>query len=167
MTSLVLIGAPAVGKSTVGALVAASLGVEFRDVDEVVAAQAGKSVAEIFATDGESEFRRRELEATLGCLDRGGVVALGGGAILTPGVRDACASHTVAWLRMNEWSALERISRGAERPLLAGEPLEQWRNLAASRQQLYEAAANLVIDTDGHSARAVANELLRRIDAIN
>src|SRR4051812_17648318 len=97
---LFLIGYRGTGKSTVGPLLAAALGWEFADADDLIEAAAGRSVADIFAAEGEAGFRDREA-AALAELCRGErrVVATGGGAVLRPANRELlAASGFVAWL---------------------------------------------------------------------
>ena len=80
MNAVVLVGAPGAGKSTVGRRLARRWGVEFRDSDQMVEAEAGKSVADIFVDDGETAFRTRERDVIAAALDRpDGVLSLGGG----------------------------------------------------------------------------------------
>jgi shikimate kinase len=78
-----LYGPPASGKTTLGSLLAKSLGMFFVDLDELISSQAGISIPDIFATEGEAGFRRREKEALRQIFKRPEqVVALGGGALL-------------------------------------------------------------------------------------
>jgi shikimate kinase len=96
---LVLIGAPGAGKTTVGRMVAGRLGVGFRDTDADVAAAAGKPVAAIFVDDGEAAFRALEATAVADALrTHAGVLALGGGAVLTPATQEALRGHQVVFL---------------------------------------------------------------------
>ena len=87
---MVLIGPPGAGKSAVGPLLADRLGVEFRDTDAEVGAAAGKPVGDIFIENGEEAFRELERSAATGALGalrtRGGVLALGSGAVLDTGI---------------------------------------------------------------------------------
>src|SRR5262245_64035060 len=81
----ILIGPPGSGKTTVGALLAARLGVGFTDTDADVAAAAGKPVSDIFVEDGEPAFRELERAAVAQALQTStGIVAVGGGAVLDP-----------------------------------------------------------------------------------
>ena len=149
MPELVLIGAPGAGKSTIGALLAEQLGVDFVDIDAEIEADAGAPITEIFAERGEQGFRELELETTLRHLDGNSVVALGGGAVTNPAVREALAGHRVCWLRVGLDDALRRLGSGATRPLLAGDVAARWTELVARRAALYEAVATLIVDTDG------------------
>src|SRR4051812_38120360 len=119
---LVLVGAPGAGKTTIGHLVAKQLEVSFRDTDTDVEATAGKSVADIFVTDGEATFRELERAAVATALrEHDGVLALGGGAVLDAQTRAALADHRGGWLEGG-------LFRGAKRGGLpregAGLPVE-------------------------------------------
>src|SRR5437588_1097604 len=107
----VLIGLPGSGKSTIGRRLAKALDVSLLDTDAAIEAKAGRSIADIFATDGEQEFRRIEEEVVRAALsEHEGVLALGGGAITTKGVRDALAGHTVIYLEINADEGVRRSS---------------------------------------------------------
>ena len=79
MATLWLVGMMGVGKSTVGPLVAAKLGLPFVDLDEAIATAAGRSIPAVFAAEGEAGFRRREAAALEGAAGTETVVACGGG----------------------------------------------------------------------------------------
>jgi len=105
----VLIGLPGSGKSTIARRLAKFLGTSMLDTDAAIEETTGRTIADIFATDGEQEFRRIEEDVIRGALvSHDGVLSLGGGAITTPGVRDALAGHTVIYL---EISAAEGVRR--------------------------------------------------------
>ena len=92
----VLVGLPGSGKSTIGRRLAKALGVGVLDTDVAIEQQTGRSIPEIFGTDGEKEFRRIEEQVVRAALaSHDGIVSLGGGAITSPGVRAALAGHTV------------------------------------------------------------------------
>ena len=98
----VLVGLPGSGKSTIGRRLAKALGVGLLDTDAAIEERTGRSIADIFATDGEQEFRRIEEEVVRDALaEHDGVLSLGGGAITSPGVRDALAGHTVIYLEIS------------------------------------------------------------------
>jgi shikimate kinase len=140
------------GKSTVGRKLASRLGRRFVDADAEIERAAGRSVPEIFASEGEASFRNRELSAVQGLLGSGAVVALGGGAVTQSSIRQAIAgSGTVIYLRAAPETLLERVGDAGSRPLLAGlgpqERLLRLQELLADREAAY-AEADLCIDTD-------------------
>src|SRR5260370_499644 len=96
MTTAILIGPPGAGKSTVGPLLAALLGVAFLDTDSVIEAAAGKPVGDIFIQDGEATFRALERTAVAEAVEGyQGVLALGGGAVRDPGTQRLLAGQRV------------------------------------------------------------------------
>ena len=83
----------------------------FVDTDAAIEEKTVRSIADLFATDGEQEFRRVEEEVIRAALaEHPGVLALGGGAITSPGVRDALAGHTVIYLEINATEGVRRTS---------------------------------------------------------
>lgn len=157
--SLVLVGAPGSGKSTVGALLAERWGVPFADVDAAIEAQVGKSVAEIFADDGEPVFRAFEEAATAELLRSPGVLALGGGAVLSPATRAALRDYRVVWLRVSVPHAAKRVGLNEARPLLLGNVRGRLVKLLNERTALYAEVAGEVVDTDDLSAEQVADRV--------
>lgn len=160
--SLVLVGAPGSGKSTVGPALAERLELPFVDVDQLIEAGTGRSIAEIFATDGEKAFRDLEREATLAVLAEPGerVVSLGGGAVLDPQIRDALAAHEVVWLKVSAGRAADRVGLNVARPLLLGNVRGRLIKLLGERTPLYAAAAGLTVDTDDLAAAEVADLII-------
>ncbi len=160
---MILVGLPGSGKSTVGAAVARALGRRLIDLDAEIVRRERRSIAEIFARDGEPHFRALEREATerLRALPPS-VIAPGGGwatvpetvAILRPPAR-------TAYLRVSPRTAARRIRRSAHvRPLLrAGRPIEILERLLAARAAAYE-AADLVVDAEVLSRQEVVNRIV-------
>ena len=146
--SVVLVGAPGSGKSTVGAMLARRLGVSFRDVDDIIVERVGKSIAEIFTDDGEAAFRALEEQITSELLDLPGVLALGGGAILSPATRAGLRGRRVVWLRIGLSQSVKRIGLDTARPLLLGNVRGQLLKLLNERAALYAEVATEVVDTD-------------------
>lgn len=157
---VVLVGPMGAGKTTVGRIVAQDLGVGFRDTDADVETAAGKPVAEIFVDDGEAAFRALEQEAVERALgEHDGVLALGGGAVMTPAVRDALAGHEVVFLRVGLTDAVKRVGMGTGRPLLLGNVRARVKQLLDERTPVYESVATRVVETDGRDAAMVAAEI--------
>ena len=160
---LVLVGAPGSGKSTVGALLAQRWGVPFADVDAVIESRVGKSVAEIFADDGEAVFRAFEESTTAELLGAPGVLALGGGAVLSPATRAALAGRPVVWLQVTIAHAAGRVGLNEARPLLLGNVRGRLVKLLGERTPLYAEVARASVDTDGQTPEQVAD----RVEALD
>ncbi len=156
------------GKTTVGKLVAERLGFDFADLDDVIAAGAGASVAQMFAIHGEAGFRQRESEAVRKAAGRRRTVfATGGGA--------ACREENLAVmleagrviaLTVSAEEAVRRAGDASGRPLLDRQldKLAAARSLLAAREPFY-ARAELRVATDGRSAGEVADEVMRQLAA--
>ncbi|MBD8869753.1 shikimate kinase [Nocardioides donggukensis] len=155
------------GKSTVGAVLADTWGVPLRDTDHDVEATEGRSVAEIFVDSGEEHFRRLEARAVAVALrEHEGVLALGGGAVLDEGTRDALAGHRVVFLRVGLSDAVKRVGLGTARPLLLGNVRGRIKALLDERTPVYAAVAELTVDTDGRTPEDVAAEIDERLVAL-
>jgi shikimate kinase len=157
----VLVGAPGSGKSTIGRLLAERLGVDFTDVDAVIEQRVGKSIAEIFAEDGEPAFRELEEETTAELLSRSGVVSLGGGAVLSERTRRTLRDHRVIWLRVGAPAAISRVGLDTARPLLLGNVRGRLIKLLAERAPLYDGVASARIDTDDATPAEVVDRIAR------
>lgn len=156
---IVLVGAPGSGKSTVGQLLAERLGLPFVDVDALIEQRTGRSITEIFADDGEPAFRTLEEATTLELLDEGGVLSLGGGAVLSPTVRTALQGHRVVWLQVAAATAVQRVGLNEARPLLLGNVRGRLIKLLAERTPLYAEVATEQVPTDELSPDAVVDLL--------
>lgn len=160
----VLVGAPGSGKTSTGQALAASLGVAFRDTDADIEELAGKPIPEIFVDDGEEHFRALERQAVAAALASfGGVLALGGGAVLAEQTRAALAGHVVVYLSVELADAIRRVGLGAGRPLLTVNPRATLKYLLEQRRPLYAGVATLTVVTDGRTPEDVAVEVLRRL----
>ncbi|MCF2529062.1 shikimate kinase [Yinghuangia soli] len=157
---VVLVGPPGAGKTTVGLLLAERYGVAFRDTDADIERVAGKPIPDIFVDDGEPHFRALEHQAVADALaGHGGVLALGGGAVMDPATRKLLAAHPVAFLDVELADAVRRVGLDAPRPLLVGNPRARWRELMAQRRPLYEEVATVVVATAGLAPEQVADAL--------
>ena len=168
---LVLIGMMGVGKSSVGRRVALRLGRQFLDTDKLVEQEAGCTVAEIFAAEGEAAFRALEAAAVRRALDSEpyAVIAFGGGAVLDPITRTLARQLAlVVWLQAPARELARRVSAslrrpgGAARPLLASgrSPEQVLDELARQREDAYRAAAHVLVDTAGRSPGQAATAVL-------
>lgn len=160
---VVIVGPPGSGKSTLGRLLAEQLGVAFVDTDELAAAAAGKSVADIFLEEGEERFRELERAAVVEALgeeaiDR--VVALGGGAVLNPATRADLLGHRVVALRVDLSHAVSRVGLARDRPLLVEAPRARMSATLRERAPLYAEVAGITVDTSERTPGEVAEEVL-------
>ncbi len=158
--TLVLIGAPAAGKSTVGRLVANALQMPFTDVDAEIEKEQGRLIREIFATDGEPYFRDLELEASLRWLAQPGVVALGGGAPMTPAIAAKLVDVPVVWLSVSVGQAAKRVGIDDGRPLLLGNMRSTLIRLLRERKPVYQSLADLTVDSDSSSPEEIADQVV-------
>ena len=152
------------GKTTVGRIVAERLGRRLVDSDEQVEARTGRTVRQIFETDGEATFRREEaaaLREALGAPEPC-VVAAAGGVVLDPANRRLLreGGDTVVWLRARPETLVTRVADGEHRPLLADDPRGALERLDAERRALYAEVADATVDVDGRSVDAVAADVL-------
>jgi shikimate kinase len=156
----VFVGMMGAGKTTVGQLLATRLGVPFLDVDSDIEAAAGKPISEIFIDDGEAHFRALERQAIAAALDNfGGVLALGGGAVMADETRKLLADHTVVYLSVEVADAVRRVGLGAGRPMLRMNPRATLRHLLDQRRPLYEEVATVVVHTDERTPAQVVDEV--------
>lgn len=165
--NIYLIGPMGSGKTAVGKQLAREIGADFRDSDLEIQKRTGVEIAFIFEKEGEPGFRARETEMIdeLSRLE-GAIVATGGGAVLGEGNRRRlAATGTVVYLKTGVNEQLRRTRRTATRPLLAnGNPREVLEGLAAVRAPLYEALADITVDTSGRRVRSVASEVRRLLE---
>jgi len=166
--SVVLVGPPGAGKSSVGGILAEMLRLPFRDVDEDIVAVQQRSISDIFTTDGEERFRELEREAVARALaEHGGVLALGGGAVLDPSIRDLLRGHRVVFLSVSMPQGVQRTGMAANRPLLVGvNPRATFKALLDARLPLYREIATLEVDTDAVDVRQVATSIIQKLGLV-
>ena len=199
------------GKSSVGRKLSELLCCPFMDLDDIIEERAGRRIPEIFASEGEAEFRRMEAEALEACIEKKaarddaplapshsraagpspyagvrkcqlrshtlpleactissegktcGVLALGGGAVMTPSCAKLVHEHTLCiYLRASVETLLAHLSGEAEgRPMLEGRSLRsRIEELMTLRSSTYEKTAHIIIDTDGKSIDSICQEII-------
>lgn len=164
--NLILVGYRGSGKSTVGALVAKRLGRQFLDLDTLIMERAGQTIAQIFETEGEAGFRKREHEAlTLIRRLKDHVIALGGGTLMDPENGTlAKRSGRIVWLRAPAvvlWSRIKADSKTKEtRPnLTQSDDLLETEQLLAEREPAYARFSRHVIDTTSETPEVIAEAI--------
>ncbi len=164
--SIVLIGYRGSGKSSVGRALGARLDVPFVDTDELIASAAGMTIAEIFETEGEPGFRRRESQAVQQAIRAAAVISAGGGVVESEDImRRLRQFGYVVWLTAPPETLQKRIQSdqysGSSRPdLTLHGGLAEIEQVLARRKPLYQRWADLRIATDSRSVNQVADEIL-------
>lgn len=169
MKPLFVIGFMGAGKSTVGAIVAKRSGRPFIDLDHEIELEQGMSVAQLFARLGESGFRDAERTALAAAATIPGVVVACGGGVVTDEGSHAILRErgVVAYLEVSPEEAVARVgSELTGRPLLQGGDPGTAAALLKSRERLYEAAADIVIDTADRAPAEIADELITLLEGI-
>lgn len=164
------------GKSSVGRRLSALLCCSFADLDPVIEESEGRSITEIFATDGEKAFRRMEMETLQDLISQYSkpdtertadlVLALGGGTVMTQECADMIRSHTFCiYLRATvDTLTSHLVNEAGNRPMLTaqgGSDEEALRKriteLMDIRSFTYEKNAHIIIDTDGRSIEEISD----------
>lgn len=162
---IVLVGMMGSGKSTIGRIVAQRMDRPLIDSDEVIEAATGRTVREIFATDGEAAFRALEADALRDALatDEPAVIAAAGGVVLRPDNRRLLTESNarVVWLMADPALLIERVRSGMHRPLLDDDPQGTLERMWDERQPLYQEVADAIVSVDGRSIGEVVEAVLR------
>ena len=160
---IILIGPMGSGKTTIGQLIAKRLDIAFRDTDQVVEEETGRTVSDIFLEDGEDAFRLLEKSVLRNeLLSDGTVLALGGGAPISMDAQSAlrAIASPVVYLDISLATVAPRIGFNRDRPLLLHNPRGQWQTLMEARRPIYESIADTVIDVNTKSETEIVDEIL-------
>jgi shikimate kinase len=157
---IVLVGPMGAGKSRVGHRLATSVDAPFIDTDLRIAERYGP-IDEIFEREGEEYFRIIEREVVAEALREEAVISLGGGAVLHPDTRDDLAGLAVVLLKVSREAVRPRLA-GGNRPLIADGGLDRWSAILEQRRPLYEAVADLSIDTSRRSVARIVDAITER-----
>jgi len=162
---IILIGPPGAGKTSVGKALAKKLSLSFLDSDKVVEEKSGKSISEIFITDGEPAFREMERAAVIDLIEnQDGVIALGGGSVMDLEVsKRLLPMANVVFLDVSISNAAPRVGFNRDRPLLLGNPRQQWIALMEKRRSTYEALAKARVSTDNKKPVEVVEEIVKEL----
>lgn len=160
--AIVLVGPMGAGKTSIGRRLAKRLGMPFTDTDAAVVRAHGP-IPELFAAHGEAHFRAVERTAVVEALGSGGVVSLGGGAVLDPDTRADLRAHRVVFLTVAPRVIAGRLAHGgAKRPLLAGEedPVTRWQRIFDERRPIYLDVADHTVDTSSGPLEGIVTALV-------
>lgn len=165
MPPIILIGPPGAGKTSVGKALAKKLSLNFLDSDKVVEEKSGKSISEIFITDGEPAFREMERAAVIDLIEnQDGVIALGGGSVMDLEVsKRLLPMANVVFLDVSISNAAPRVGFNRDRPLLLGNPRQQWIALMEKRRSTYEALAKTRVSTDNKKPVEVVEQIVKEL----
>lgn len=165
--NIFLIGPMGVGKSTIGRQLANLLNKDFMDTDHEIEKRTGVDIPTIFDIEGEEGFRKREA-AVLDEMTSGSnlVLATGGGVILLEDNRRALRRGFVVYLSASLETLIERTRRDKSRPLLQNtDRQKKIKELMTERDPIYRQESDIIVETDGRSAKAVAKEIVDQLKA--
>ena len=160
-----LIGPPGAGKSSIGKSLAKRMNLNFIDTDELIENRSGKKISDIFLEDGEAGFRALEKESVLEALRQSdSIISLGGGAVLDSETQSVLREmNRVVYLEVSISNAAPRIGFNRDRPLLLGNPRQQWLSLMEHRKPIYESLAKYQVSTDNRKVNEVAEILVKEL----
>lgn len=169
-SNIFLIGPMGAGKTTVGKRLAETLGMAFIDSDHEIESRTGVDIPYIFEREGEEGFRRREKLTIADLTARSNIVlATGGGSVLDPENRQHLSARGfVVYLHAGVDHQLARTTRADNRPLLknSANRREVLQSLFDKRDPLYREIADLILDTDERSAKALVREIQERMSGL-
>lgn len=167
--NIVLIGFMGTGKTTISENLKKEYGLDIVDMDQEIEMQEKMSIPEIFTTYGEEHFRNLETELLIALQQRKNtVISCGGGAALREcNVKEMKKNGKVVLLTASPEVIFERVKGSDDRPVLKGRKnVEGIAELMEQRRPKYEAAADIVIDTDHKSAHAICEELMQKLKGV-
>ena len=162
--NIVLIGFMGAGKSTISAFLRDALAMDVVEMDQVIAEQQGMSISEIFETYGEEYFRNLETQLLIDMQSKQNVIISCGGGVRERNVAEMKKNGKVVLLKADPQTILDRVKDSDERPLLNGHKnVEYIADLMEARRAKYEAAADIVVQTDGKSALEICEEMIHKL----
>lgn len=162
--SIILIGPPGSGKSTIGKAISRKLNISFTDTDDLIEARTGTSISQIFIDQGEPWFRDLEKEVLQEELAKiNGILSLGGGAPLSDFAQELLRSSdaAVVYLDVSLATAAPRVGFNRDRPLLLNNPRGAWQELMDKRRPIYEALATHIVKVDERAPKDIVDEIVR------
>ena len=169
MKSIVLIGPPGSGKSTVGKALARRLKRSFFDTDSMIEEKSQKKIGEIFVDEGEDAFRNLEYIVLQEVIQLPNcVISLGGGAPIKEQSQELITASNVfvVFLDISLAAAAPRVGFNRDRPLLLGNPRAQWQALNEIRRPIYQSLATLSIKVDDMKVEEIVSQILPNFEAV-
>ena len=164
--NVIFIGFMGAGKTTVGQAYARKFSMPFVDTDELIEREAGRSISDIFASEGEEAFRRMETETVRKLREHTehAVISVGGGLPLREENRRLLReTGTVVYLKIRPETVCSRLAGDDTRPMMrGGNPEERARELLDAREEFYEAASHFSVETDGKTVEEIVEEVGRK-----
>lgn len=165
--NIILTGFMGSGKSTLGIRLSYRMKQPYIDTDKYIERKTGRTISEIFETDGEAAFRRMETEALTDLISdstHDHVIATGGGMPMNEANHDLLKRlGVVVWLRIRPETVLERLANDTNRPLLQREDREQViRDLMAERAPMYEKCSDVIVDVDDKRVERIMDEVFTK-----
>lgn len=167
MDNIILIGFMGSGKSTVGIKLSYRLRHAMEDTDKLIEKEEGRTISEIFATDGEAYFRNLETECLKKLIQTANqkIISVGGGLPIREENHALLKKlGTVVYLRAKAETIYERVKHDTSRPLLQGDdPKGKIQTLMAQRADIYEKASDVIIDVDDKDFDTIIDEIVRAV----
>lgn len=163
----VLVGLPGAGKSTIGRRLAHALHSDFVDTDILIEQDRGLPCGDVFTDLGEPAFRALEEGHVARALVTDGIVALGGGAVISPRTRELLADRTVIHLKVSAEEGVRRTTAEGHRPVLAAEdPVARYRQIQSERAPFYDEISDLTVTSEGRDPRQTVSEILHFLESV-
>ena len=162
--SIILIGPPGSGKSTIGKATSRRLNISFTDTDDLIETRSGTSISQVFIDKGEPWFRELEREVLQEELVKlNGVLSLGGGAPLSDFAQELLREkrEAIVYLDVSLATAAPRVGFNRDRPLLLSNPRGAWQELMDKRRPIYEALATHIVKVDERAPKDIVDEIVR------
>lgn len=166
--NIALIGFMGAGKTTISHGLREQYGFTEIDTDQEIVKREGRAITEIFATDGEPYFRKREQEEVMRLQQEEGVViSCGGGLVMNPeNAENLRKCSTIVFLTATPETTLLRVKDSTDRPILNGHmDVDYIRALQEKRWPAYAAAADVTVATDGKDVDTICREIMEAVKA--
>lgn len=164
---VVLVGPPGAGKTTIGRRLGRALSLPLVDSDQLIEQESGRPCGSVFAELGETAFRELEARHVADALRTGGVVSLGGGAVLTESTRELLSQHTVVWVDISAEEGVRRTSGDSSRPVLeSANPAAHYRSLLETRGPLYREVADHRVRSDCRTPQQIVADVLSFLESL-